>query len=664
MMQCAESQQKDDDALALRFHWVIALYGQNDMNQARDEFMNWKSAILAWRGKNDKRTTEDLYVIAYTLFNIGAFSEAEYMLRDIVPSLGKWPDAGADASAWYHCLSLLGVVYWHTNELQDAEKALRTAVARQEENTLGLSPWDVSYTVLWLTSTLARQSKYEDARTLSESVTQNVVSATDDTILTNHRDIMANVEDAIQSSQSVTNARWQLDTSGTEFETVLKEYTSHILQENIPSIPFNTLSTRMEPLERLDIFFHSRRVGSYSYAEVAEISRLLEICSIPVAAKAPRTYIVLRHMECLDMLERLVDAGFSDYRFPVSENNLPDILSTAQKEGFNRLQRLILDPAMSLERAENGTHQIIADEESVPFRRQKLLGKGGFGEVDKVFSLITFREYARKCVSRPSVFRKKSIECMRQLEEEIQILKRLKHRHTVKYVGSYTSPANLGLIMTPIADLDLAEYLQVANAGHHIELRTFFGCLASGLAYLHQSGIRHKDIKPRNILVHHGNILFADFGLSFDFSGADGDTTVSMVNGMTPRYCAAEVADCRPRNKSADIWSLGVVYLEMTTILAGKDVEFMRRFLETHGTEVEHVQKNVDGLTDYLIELHKLVRKQDHSPLLWIENMLQMDPRKRPHAASLVETILDARGESGVSDFCGMCCSGEIETGG
>ncbi|KAF2446865.1 hypothetical protein P171DRAFT_471322 [Karstenula rhodostoma CBS 690.94] len=114
--------------------------------------------------------------------------------------------------------------------------------------------------------------------------------------------------------------------------------------------------------------------------------------------------------------------------------------------------------------------------------------------------------------------------------------------------------------------------------------------------------VRHKDIKPRNILVHYGNIIFVDFGLTFDFFGADSDTTINMVNGMTPRYCAPEVADCLPRNKSADVWSLGVVFLEIT-ILTGDGIEFMRTFLDTHGTKVDCVQKNISGLADYLGEL-------------------------------------------------------------
>ncbi|KIN03014.1 hypothetical protein OIDMADRAFT_96488, partial [Oidiodendron maius Zn] len=191
------------------------------------------------------------------------------------------------------------------------------------------------------------------------------------------------------------------------------------------------------------------------------------------------------------------------------------------------------------------------------------LGSGGFGEVDKVLCLISFKEYARKRVLRSSLFRSRGTEDIKLFIAEIEILKRLKHHHIVEFVGSYTDPKYIGLIMSPIADMDLGTYLTNANTSKHGELRTFFGCLATALEFLHEQKIRHKDIKPGNILVHGGNVLFTDFGLSLDFTDANGSTTTSMVNGMTLRYCAPEVVLQEPRNTSSDVWSLGVVFLEM-----------------------------------------------------------------------------------------------------
>ncbi|PSN59010.1 kinase-like protein, partial [Corynespora cassiicola Philippines] len=193
---------------------------------------------------------------------------------------------------------------------------------------------------------------------------------------------------------------------------------------------------------------------------------------------------------------------------------------------FVGAQSLVLTKSMDLEKGGNGQHCHFKQGESLPFEPQGILGRGASGQVDKVLSQISFKEYARKRLLRSA-----------------------------------------------------------ATVSNHPELRTFFGCLAAALEFLHGQRVRHKDIKPKNILVHRGNILFTDFGLSLDFTDADSSTTISMVNGMTPKYCAPEVAQYEPRNTMSDIWSLGVVFMEMAVVLKGKTIEFMTDFFREHGSQ-------------------------------------------------------------------------------
>jgi serine/threonine protein kinase len=208
--------------------------------------------------------------------------------------------------------------------------------------------------------------------------------------------------------------------------------------------------------------------------------------------------------------------------------------------------------------------------------------------------------------------------------------------------------------------MDLSSYLSRADAARHRELRTFFGCLVRALEFLHEQSVRHKDVKPGNILVHGGKVLLTDFGLAFDFTDAEGSTTVSMVNGMTRRYCAPEVANHEARNTSSDIWSLGVVFLEMTSVLKSRSVEFSRSFLSEHGSRQAFVHTNPTGVQELIAEFKQRGDPIDDITLAWAQDMLTIQPNLRPTAASLMGSIVAAV-EGGKGGFCGICCVSQDE---
>ena len=126
-----------------------------------------------------------------------------------------------------------------------------------------------------------------------------------------------------------------------------------------------------------------------------------------------------------------------------------------------------------------------------------------------------------------------------------------------------------------------------------------------------------------NILVHCGNGLFTGFDLSFDFRDAIGSTTVSMVNGMTPRYCAPEVASIKPRNTSSDVWVLGVVFLEMITVLKGKSSKYIDEFFKVHGSQHAYIRTNPVAFAKLVEQLQGMGNLRDNVALTWIQLMLQ-----------------------------------------
>jgi hypothetical protein len=441
--------------------------------------------------------------------------------------------------------------------------------------------------------------------------------------------------------------------------------TSAINTATLPQTPPTPLpvpkphsDSRQSVVSRLNGYFTGRDTPRrlYSDADIHEISTLLKHHA-PKWCKAPRTYIILRTIGSLDLLDRCIDVGFSDYWLPVTERNLPEFLRPSIRTAFTEAQTLVLTKSMDLEKGAKGQHCYFRTGETLPLETKGILGSGGYGQVDRVLSLISFKEYARKRVLRSAAFRGRRKEDVTQFIAEIEIMKRLRHCHVVEFVGSYTDAKYIGLIMTPIAEGDLTSYLASVTPAKYPELRTFFGCLATGLEFLHQRNVRHKDIKPGNILVNNSQVLFTDFGLSLDFTDASGSTTMSMVNGMTPRYCAPEVANCEPRNTMSDIWSLGIVFFEMLITLKGKKTEFMDEYFRTHGSGQAFVRFNISAMPAFVAELATLDSRVDDKPSEWIELMLLEDQKLRPTASALVNQITASMTAEGVFTFCGICCA-------
>jgi len=397
----------------------------------------------------------------------------------------------------------------------------------------------------------------------------------------------------------------------------------------------------------------------YSAGDIQQIAKLLGHINIPWS-RVPRTYILLRTVNQLHLLNEFIDLGFTDHWLPVSSLQLPESLSSAAKANFLQAQSIVLTKARDLESGEDGQHQHFGENELLPFRTVSLLGSGGFGQVEKVISILSNNEYARKRIQREKVFGRNR-KSMKSYISELGILKRVDHRHIVKLIGSYTDPDFLGLVMSPVADCNLADYLSVdlMTVDKKQHLRTFFGCLTAALAYLHDVQIRHKDIKPQNILIKGDTILLTDFGLSHNSAGSTHSTTEG-VTAMSPRYCAPEVASYEPRNSSADIWSLGCVFVEMVTVLKGQEIQSMRAYFRSHSSHGQFFSNNPEATTEWLLLLSAMEPLSDNKPLQWAEDMLKHDRRLRPRARTLVEVI-----QSDTSTyFCGRCKKLFLDGGG
>ena len=212
--------------------------------------------------------------------------------------------------------------------------------------------------------------------------------------------------------------------------------------------------------------------------------------------------------------------------------------------------------------------------------------------------------------------------------------------------------------MLPIAECNLAEYYdRIRDDPRKLDiLRKFYGCLASALQYLHKTSIRHRDIKPENILVKNDCVYLTDFGIALDWELLGRSTTTEDV-GKTWVYCAPEVAQPEKKNMSSDIWSLGCVFLEMTTVLKGRSItEMQEYFKEFHGNYRFYQCK--DAIAGWAKGLLASGKESDNLPIGWIGGMLRIQPESRPSAETLYQDITSqARNNKREAQrFIGDCC--------
>src|SRR5205823_45642 len=89
--------------------------------------------------------------------------------------------------------------------------------------------------------------------------------------------------------------------------------------------------------------------------------------------------------------------------------------------------------------------------------------------------------------------------------------------------------------------------------------------VAEGLAFAHEHGLVHRDVKPQNVLVNRdGETKVTDFGIARSLDVEHGMTQTGTVMG-TGHYLSPEQASGQPVTPATDVYSLGVVLYELLT---------------------------------------------------------------------------------------------------
>lgn len=199
----------------------------------------------------------------------------------------------------------------------------------------------------------------------------------------------------------------------------------------------------------------------------------------------------------------------------------------------------------------------LGDKQSLcGFKLEASLGRGHFGVVRRGVCRQTGSQRAIKCISKShSEFTKES------LASEIGIMESLDHPHVLRLHSHLETATSAYLVLDLCRGGDLVDAANKSDGLSEPDILVVAAQLLTAVAYLHSSGVAHRDIKGENCLLWRkgpvqGNVLkLCDFGFAARFDPSDPLPFSGLVG--TGGYTAPEVLQGRYGPK-CDVWSCAV----------------------------------------------------------------------------------------------------------
>ncbi|XP_070926584.1 calcium/calmodulin-dependent protein kinase type 1D isoform X2 [Macaca nemestrina] len=236
---------------------------------------------------------------------------------------------------------------------------------------------------------------------------------------------------------------------------------------------------------------------------------------------------------------------------------------------------------------------------------------GAFSEVVLAEEKATGKLFAVKCIPKKALKGKES-----SIENEIAVLRKIKHENIVALEDIYESPNHLYLVMQLVSGGELFD--RIVEKGFYTEkdASTLIRQVLDAVYYLHRMGIVHRDLKPENLLYYsqdeESKIMISDFGLS----KMEGKGDVMSTACGTPGYVAPEVLAQKPYSKAVDCWSIGVIaYILLCGYPPFYDENDSKLFEQILKAEYEFDSPYWDDISD--------------SAKDFIRNLMEKDPNKR-----------------------------------
>jgi serine/threonine-protein kinase len=271
------------------------------------------------------------------------------------------------------------------------------------------------------------------------------------------------------------------------------------------------------------------------------------------------------------------------------------------------------------------------------YELEELVGSGGMSDVFRARDNQLDRRVAIKILHGRYAG---DPEYLERFRSEARAVARLSHPNIVTVIDRGDDAGRQYIVFEHVDGENLKELVLRSGrlpVGRAVELAL---AVADGLAFAHQQGLVHRDVKPQNVLLsREGEVKVTDFGIARSLEVEHGVTQTGTVLG-TGEYLAPEQASGKPVSPATDVYSLGVVLWEM---LAGEVPFDGENFV---AVALRHVNEPLPSLREV---------RPDVSPRLAaaVERALAKDPARRfPSMAALAEELRACltEGEAGAPD--------------